>query len=416
LVAHAWWPVACAAGVRVLLIAQHFTPERTAAPLRLLPLARGLARCGHAVEVVCAVPNHPEGVIHDGYRGSALVRRRFDGLAVSYVWVKATRSKDPRRRLLTFATFAASATLVGLFSARPSVIFASSPPLTAGAVGALLARRFRVPWVLDVRDLWVDAAGSLGVVRSGKVVRLASRLERWLYANAAAITVPTDAFGHHIGSGVEGNKVHLLPNGASEPWLSVGSQEVNRHPLGLPDDRFVWTFAGNLGLSQGLDAAIAAAGRLGAGFQLLLLGDGASRPRLETAARKLPPGSVAFRDPVDPEQAALYMRSSDALLVSLSKDPVAAKTVPAKLYDSCPFPRPVVVAAPGEAQRLAESEGIAIAVPPEDPEALADAVRTLRDRPGLGDQLADAGRRFAFANPREAHVGSLERLLLSLAK
>jgi colanic acid biosynthesis glycosyl transferase WcaI len=243
------------------------------------------------------------------------------------VWVKATRSKDPRRRLLTFATFAASATLVGLFSERPSVIFASSPPPPAGAVGTLLARRFRVPWVLDVRDLWVDTAGSLGVVRSGTVVRLAGRLERWLYANAAAITVPTDAFGQHIGGGVDGDKVHMLPNGASEPWLSVGSQEVNRHPLGLPNDRFVWTFAGNLGPVPGLRRGIEAASRLGAGFQLLLLGDGASRPHLETAARKLPPGSVAFRGPVDPEQAALHIRASDPLLVSLSKDPVAARTL-----------------------------------------------------------------------------------------
>jgi glycosyltransferase involved in cell wall biosynthesis len=401
--------------VRVLIVTQHFTPERTAAPLRLLPLACGLVERGHQVEVVCAVPNHPEGVIHEGYRGSAVIRRRIDGLDVSYVWVKATTSKEPRRRLLTFASFAAGASLLGLRSKRPSVIFASSPPLPVGTVGAVLARRFRVPWVLDVRDLWVEAAGSLGVVQSGRIVRFAARLERWLYSDAAAITVPTEAFREHIATRIDGAKVHVLPNGTSEPWLSLGSREVSREPLGLPEGRFVWTFAGNVGLSQGLDAAVEAAGQLGDGFQLLIIGDGASRPRLEAAAQKLSPGSVAFRDPVAPEQAARYMRASDALLVSLSKDPTAARTIPVKLYDSCAVGRPVLVAAPGEAERLAREEGIAMAVPPEDPEELADAVRVLRDKPQLRDRLADAGRRFAAANRRDAHVEDLEALMLSLA-
>jgi putative colanic acid biosynthesis glycosyltransferase WcaI len=332
------------------------------------------------------------------------------------VWVKATRSKDPRRRLLTFATFAASATLVGLFSERPSVIFASSPPPPAGAVGTLLARRFRVPWVLDVRDLWVDTAGSLGVVRSGTVVRLAGRLERWLYANAAAITVPTDAFGQHIGGGVDGDKVHMLPNGASEPWLSVGSQEVNRHPLGLPNDRFVWTFAGNLGLSQGFDAGSRRLADWAPAFSCCFSVTAHRGPTSRPPRGSFRPDPWRFAVPSIRSRRHSTYGHRTRCSCHFPRTPWPRGRLPVKLYDSCAVARPVVVAAPGEAQRLAESEGIAIAVPLEDPEALADAVRPLRDKPGLGDQLADAGRRFAFANAREAHVGSLERLLLSLAK
>jgi glycosyltransferase involved in cell wall biosynthesis len=400
--------------VRVLLVSQHFTPERTAAPLRLRPLARGLAERGHRVEVICAVPNHPEGVVHPEYRGSAVVRRTFDGFAVTYVWVKATRSKDPRRRLLTFASFAAGACVLGSWARRPSVILASSPPLPVGVVGAALARRFRVPWALDVRDLWVEAAGSLGVVRSGRVVRAAGALERWLYSDAAAITVPTDAFRRHLAGRVDADKVHVLPNGTSDPWLSAGSSVADRSALGLPKDRFVWTFAGNVGLSQGLGAAVEAADLLGPGFQLLIIGDGASRPRLEAAAASLPAGAVTFRDPVDPERAAAYMRASDALLVSLANDPVAAMTIPVKLYDSCAVGRPVVVAAPGEVARIARELGIGVAVPPEDPRALAAAVRSLRDDRGLAARLVDAGRRFAESNRRDAQTERLERLLVSV--
>ncbi|MEE3920661.1 glycosyltransferase [Micromonospora sp. BRA006-A] len=37
---------------------------------------------------------------------------------------------------------------------RPDVILVSGPPFSGFVVAATLARRFRVPWVADYRDLW----------------------------------------------------------------------------------------------------------------------------------------------------------------------------------------------------------------------------------------------------------------------
>ena len=53
--------------MRILLVSQYFSPEITAAPLRLHPIAAGLAERGHEVEVLCGIPNHPEGVVQPGY-------------------------------------------------------------------------------------------------------------------------------------------------------------------------------------------------------------------------------------------------------------------------------------------------------------------------------------------------------------
>ena len=78
--------------MRVLFVSQYFSPEVTAASLRLSALARGLAERGHEVEVLCEVPNHPSGVIEPGYRGRAVVRRPLDGYRVDHVWVWARPS------------------------------------------------------------------------------------------------------------------------------------------------------------------------------------------------------------------------------------------------------------------------------------------------------------------------------------
>jgi colanic acid biosynthesis glycosyl transferase WcaI len=397
--------------MRILLLSQYFHPEMTAAPLRLRPLAHGLVQLGHEVEVVCEVPSHPQGEIHPGYGGRPLVRREVDGMQVSYVWVYASPSKRARARLANYASYAVDATLFGAARRRPDVILASSPPLSVGAVGAALSKRFRVPWVLDVRDLWPEVAKSLVDLPSPQVLRFAAWLERSLYRSATAITTVTEPFVDHVASFTDRAKVHLIPNGTTRMWLDLATADVDRDELGMPADRFVWTYAGNVGLSQDLEIAVEAAEQLGDGFQLLVLGDGTSRSRLVERAASVPEGRVAFRDAVPAALAARFMRASDALLVPLADVPALAKTIPIKLYDSCAVGRPVVVAAPGEAHRLAVEQGAGIAVPPGDPESLAATIRKLASDDGLSAKVAEQGLAFAAEHLRERQVPRLEQVL-----
>lgn len=400
--------------MRILIVSQYFEPELTAASIRIGAFARGLAAAGHEVDVLCEVPNHPVGVVAAGYSGKLKVDREEDGFRVRHVWVHASPSKRARHRLLSYASFAAMATTAGSAMPRPDVIVASSPPLSVGVVGALLASRFRVPLVFDVRDLWPEVAVALGELPEGPVLRFAERLERWLYRRADAVTTPTRPFRDHIAAVAgPGTSAEVVGNGTDARWIAAGQAEPDRASAGLDASRFSWTYAGNIGLSQDLGTAIAAASELGDGFDLLLLGDGTSKPALEAMAASSN-GSVRFRDSVPAEQAMQIMRASDALLVSLADRPELGRSVPIKLYDSCAVGRPVVLAAPGEPRRLAGESGAALVVPPEDPGALAAAIRRLRDDPELARSIADAGVDFARANLRELGVAELEALLLGI--
>src|SRR5687768_6739026 len=129
--------------MRILILTQYFAPEVGATSARLHAFAAGLAARGHAVEVVCEVPNHPQGVIRPEFRGRAVLRRRLDGFGVAYVWVATQPEKRSRDRLAFYASYAAMAVAYGSLRPRPDAILASSPPLPVGAAAALLARRHR---------------------------------------------------------------------------------------------------------------------------------------------------------------------------------------------------------------------------------------------------------------------------------
>jgi glycosyltransferase involved in cell wall biosynthesis len=403
--------------MRVLILSQYFPPEVGAGQTRVHTFAAGLAARGHDVEVICEVPNHPQGVVHDGYGGRLLDRRGADGFYVSYVWVRARPGKTMLNRLGAYGSYVLSGAVAGVLSKRPDAIFASSPPLPVGLPAAAAALRHRVPWVLDVRDLWPQAAVAMGELGNERVIAAAERLERGLYRAATAITTVTEPFRRHIeGIAPPGKRIELLPNGTTRLWTDAAELRVDRAALDLPEDRFLVTYAGTLGAAQGLEPVIDAAGLLDERFQLLVVGDGAMRPALEQRARALPPGRVVFHDLVPPEEATKYLRASDCLIVSLAADPGLAPFVPSKLFDYCAVGRPVVLAAAGESRRLAEAAGAALAVEPGDPAALAAAIRRLQEEPELAERLSDAGRAFGAANLRDVQVDRLDALLGELVR
>jgi glycosyltransferase involved in cell wall biosynthesis len=397
--------------MRVLLFTQYYRPEITAAAMRTEAFVDGLAARGHEVGVICEVPSHPQGVIEPGYRGKAVFRSAEDGALVRRVWVYARPSKNAVSRITNYASYALMATAVGFRGPRPDVVLASSPPLPVGAAAAAVARRFGVPWVLDVRDLWPDIAVVLGQLPEGPPLEAARRLERGLYRSASRITAVTEPFKTHIEANGGEGKVSVLYNGTSPTYLDAGRTDPDRAQLGLAADRFVLTYAGNIGIAQGLEAALEAADALGDDFQLLLLGNGPRRPALEEMAGRLPAGRVEFRDLVPPEEAARIMRASDALLVPLARNPELRAYVPSKLFDACAIGRPVVVATGGEPERLVSEEDAAICVPPEDSAALVDAIGRLRTEPELAERFSRQAVAFASQHLRERGVDQLEEIL-----
>jgi colanic acid biosynthesis glycosyl transferase WcaI len=398
--------------MRVLILSQFFPPEVGATQARVHAFAAGLAERGHAVEVICEVPNHPQGVIHSGFEGNLYARRRLGGFRVLYVWVYARPEKTFLTRLAFYGSYMATATAAGVLCDRPGVVFASSPPLPVGAAAAMIAARHSVPWVMDVRDLWPEAAVAMGELSNPTLLRMAEQLERRLYRSATAITATTGPFRDVIAGKVgRPEKVSLLPNGTSALWIEGAELEVDRSSLRLPPDVFLWTYAGNVGKAQGLDAAVDAAGLLGKGFRLLVLGDGPARAALEERAAARAIDAVEFRDQLPPAEALRYLRASDALLVPLAPDPVFQSFVPSKLFDFCAVARPVVLAAAGEARRLASEADAALAVTPGEPSELAAALQRLKADVGLQDRLSQAGRHFAAAHRREHQIDRLGEVL-----
>ncbi len=406
--------------MRVLFLTQYFLPETGATTNRIVSLAKGLQSRDHDVVVVTAKPNHPEGVIRKGYRGRGLVYDVQKGIPTIHTWVYADPEKSLLTRLRNYLSFMCSS-IVGAVRAHGSfdVVVASSPPLFVGPAGWIAARLLGAKFVFDVRDLWPDLAVAMNELDGPLKIWLAKRLEHFIYHRADAITAVTNGFCEAIQS-VTGSDtpVQRVMNG-TEPEIFRRDEAGQRlrEESGF-DNRFVITYAGNVGICQGLDHILEAAERLEKDRQEVLfrfVGSGPVKEKLQQEAERRNLANIEFHPRVSLDEAAAHMAAADALLVPLADHEIYRSFIPSKLFDSMAAGRPVLLSVDGEARSILEDAEAGRYYPAENGQELANHIRWMVDHPEAHTEMGENGRAYAQTHcTREAQAKRMTAFLEEL--
>jgi colanic acid biosynthesis glycosyl transferase WcaI len=393
--------------VHLALFAVNYAPEQTGIAPFNTGLAEHLAAAGHRVSVVTTFPHYPEWRIAAEYRGRLTARERVNGVELHRLWSYVPRRRSTLRRIAYDSSLAPLALACGLALPRPDVVLAVSPPLQLAAAAALVARVRRARYVLQVKDLVPDIAVALGMLRNRAALAAARRLERFVYRRAEAILALCEGFADNLrAKGVPREKLAVLPDWTDTDAILPGERTNSfRLRLGISEDAFLLLHIGNMGTKQKLETALEAAAKFPPGALLLLVGDGAERAALEARARALRLENVRFLPLVPAEELPALLAAADALLLSQARA-VVDMVIPSKLLTYMAAGRAVIaaIAAGSEAARAIRAAGCGAIVPPEEPAALAEAVRSLRDNPAAAARMGAAGRRFAEAHFARARV------------
>lgn len=382
--------------MRIGYVCHYFVPEPAAPAARVHELARAWVQAGHAVDVITTFPNHPLGRVPERYRGRLWSTETLDGIRVLRCWLYAVPNRGVGRRGLDHLSFMFSSVAFGLPRLRGvDVVIASSPTLFSALAAWLIARLRRVPFVLEVRDLWPEAIVDLGLMRPGLAVRALRLLARFLYRQAVCVVVVTQAFADRLAAqGIPRSKLAVIPNGADTSLFAPGrGGAATRDALGL-DGRFVVAYIGSHGLSHGLGAILDAAA-LQPDVTFLLVGDGADRDRLVAERDRRHLDNVVMRPSVSRAEVPGLYAAADACLVPLRDVPVFEAFVPSKLFEVLAAGRPIIGAIRGEARGILARSGGALLIEPERGDQLAEAVDQLRRDPSLRARLGRSGRAFA---------------------
>jgi colanic acid biosynthesis glycosyl transferase WcaI len=386
--------------VKLVVVSPHFTPDLAPTGEVISRVVQELAARDHRIEVVTSLPWYREHKVEPGYEGRPW---RYEDTP----WGRITRihpfpASDKRNLLKRGAAFAGFSALAGALGGRGGHIdgvLAVSPPLTLAAAGWAIAKKRRGAFVFNVQDVYPDVAIELGVLRSKRAIAAAHRVERWCYEHADAVTVLSEDLQANVAHKTsDPTKIRLIPNFVDTEWITPGPKEnAYRREFGL-EGKFVVMYAGNIGLSQGLNAVVEAASALAYEEQVVFVlnGQGAERAGLERAARGLP--NIRFVDVQPAGRLPEVLAAADLHLVTLRRG-LARTSVPSKTYSILAAGRPLVASVDtgSEVANIVERAGAGVAVPPEDPEALVKAVKRLMETATELDDMGARGRSFVEA-------------------
>ena len=400
--------------MNILFLTENFPPETNAAASRVFERACYWERWGHSVTVVTGAPNFPLGKLFDGYRNRWHQTEFMDGIRVVRVKTFITANRGVVRRSLDFLSFGLSGLAAALLETRPDVVVATSPQPFAAVAGHLVGVLRRLPFVFEISDLWPASIAAVGAIRHSLPLKGLEMVELYLYRRAAAVVAVTGAIREDlIGRGISANKIAVVRNGVDlRRYGPRPRDELLAAAWGL-DGKLVVGYVGTHGMSHALGNVLDAAERLRdrPHIHFLLVGAGAEREQLVVDAARRRLNNIQFKEMQPKEMMPAVWSVCDIALAHLRNAPLFAGALPSKMFEAMGMGLPILLAAPeGEASRLVLGNG-GIWVPPENPTALANAVRALSTEPSKLARLSAASLAAAPRHSRELQARNMLRVL-----
>ena len=405
--------------MHVCFFNRSYWPDQAATGQLLTELAEDLVQAhGCTVTVVAGRALHGAD---DG--GGIQPFRRESHHGVTILRANGTRLR-PRTfsgRATNYMTYFASSTLASFVVERPDVVVSLTDPPIIGLAALATARRAGAKFVFLCEDIFPEVASLLEDFHSPVVNRALDRVNRHLLREADAIVALGDRMKRRLveEKGADAADVHVIHNWADCRAIAPAPKDnsfARAHGLA---DRFVLMHSGNVGLSQNLDVLIEAAARLQSKERLVIaiVGDGARRDALVSAASARGLSNVKFIPYQPKEHLRESFAAADAFLISL-KAGIEGYIVPSKLYGILAAGRPFVAAVDpsSEVATVALQSQCGVVAAPGDADDLARAIAVLHDNPELTRVMGEHARRAAWQFDRRPAVQAYYTLFASLRR
>jgi glycosyltransferase involved in cell wall biosynthesis len=372
--------------MRWFLFCYWYEPDAPSDPVglvRLWTLARQLAERGDSVTV-----------LPPRYR-SALLQQGFTTAPIPLLpWAVL--------RPLSYAVFSCIVGLMRAYRSRPDVVYyrwmdSPHPLLFARLVGAQCVCEVNGEPVPD----WSETDR-----------RLKRRLKHWLASFALSrcdrVVVLTDGLRDLVVRRycVAAERVAVLPSGTDTGLFVPQDAATCRRRIGVGLERDYIGFVGSFYRYQGLQClldAMAIIRRTMPSVHLLLIGDGEAALELRQQADRLglnPCITWAGRIPY--QEVPTWIGAMTLCVAPFRGD--RGETSPVKIFDYLACGKPVIASAiPSVSATFVQEAGIAL-VPPDDPDALAQAVLAILSDPGRQACMSTTGRRFVEQGHRWTHL------------
>ncbi len=323
--------------MRILIFGINYSPELTGIGKYTGEMGGWLAKQGHDVHVVTAMPYYPEWDVHQAYKGKMWFTELVEGVKVHRVPLYVPKEVSSSKRIIHEFSFVMGVLpywFKFLFSKKFDVIFCAAPPFHLGILPLMLSKLRGIPMVSHIQDLQVDAAKELGMIKNKTFLNIMFGLERFILKNSTKVSTISLGMEQKIAAkAIPASQQIMFPNWVDESAIKPLPKEQSlRAEFGIGMEDKVVLYSGNLGEKQGLESIIETAKlyKERKDVYFIIVGSGGAKEKLQQMAAEANLDRVQFY-PLQPyEKLSALLATADVHLV-LQKKSAADLVMPSKL-------------------------------------------------------------------------------------
>ncbi len=353
--------------MKILVFCQYYYPE----PFRIPDICEELVRQGNDVTVVTGTPNYPMGEIYQGYENGNKSDEILNGVKVHRCKTRPRKTGAVNRLLNYFSyPFEASKYIKRLYEDYDVVFVYQLSPVMMTEPAVRYKRKFNKKLVLYCLDLWPESLCIGGIKKNSLIYKFFERISKRLYRAADEILITSKSFDCYLmdSFGIESDKITYLPQYAEAQFLNLTQRK--------PEEYFNLVFAGNIGKAQSVSTIIDAARKLrDEKVRFHIVGDGSELSNVKKKAEGL--DNVIFYGRKPMEDMPKYYEMADAMLVTLTDNPVISLTLPGKVQSYMAAGKPIIGAINGETARVLQEAQGGYCGKAEDSQKLVENIKKL---------------------------------------
>lgn len=361
----------------ILFLCQFFHPEYISSAQLPFDTAQALEKAGFSVGVLCGYPRE--------YADGTPVPKRetVRGIHIHRLKYVQTGRASFLGRIVNYFSFTAMVLLhLGELGRYRAVVVYSNPPILPWL--AVWAKKlFGTRLIFVSYDLYPEVATATGTLRQGNLIcGLMEHINRRVYPNADAVVALSTEMREFIlkNRKIQPEKVHVIPNWYEDTGSALPPRETSRF-RDLTAGRFTVAYFGNMGTMQDMDTILQAA-KLLKDEQVFFLfaGHGNKFQRVKDFLEREKVTNAAVCPFLRGEEFQEALAISDCALVSLEWH-TTGLCVPSKTYSYMMRGLPLL-AIMDECDIVRNiQKGAGVWVRNGQPEALARAIREMKDHP-----------------------------------
>lgn len=404
--------------MKLLLVSQYFPPEIGAGATRSETIVRYLSDLGWNIEVISELPNYPNGIIPDTYKNKFHHCDIYHNSLIHRVWVWANARTNNTEKLGLFITFLLSSLLYVIQNPKKyDVVYASSPPIFAAVAGCLIAKLLKTRFVLEIRDIWPDAAVDIGSVdRDSLMYKISKRVEYWLYKQSDMIIPVTETAASIIHERAPGKRIHVISNGVDLDMFKPVKNPETFIDESIDKQKFRVGYVGSLGVIHDLKTVVKAAKLCedDPDIEFIIIGDGGQRQKFLNILKSEEPNNLKWLGLKEHDKVPAYISSFDIALNPVYGFDIFNSIITVKFYEYLACGVPVISTSNGLLKRVSEHSGGGLAIEPENPAKLACEIKKCKNNPQLLNDMKKKAQKYIKTFSRKLLTQQLSETLKEL--